>query len=59
MNRDQVQGRTQQFTGKVKEVTGRLVGDESLELEGVLENTAGKVRSAYGDTKDRLRKRVA
>lgn len=58
MNRDQVHGRTQQFKGKLKEVTGRLVGDESLELEGVLENTAGKVRSAYGDTKDRLRKRA-
>lgn len=58
MNRDQVHGRTQQFKGKLKEVAGRLVGDESLELEGILESTAGKVRSAYGDTKDRLRKRA-
>lgn len=58
MNRDQVQGRTQQLKGKLKEVAGRLVGDESLELEGVLENTAGKVRSACGDTKYRLNKRA-
>jgi uncharacterized protein YjbJ (UPF0337 family) len=50
MNKDQGKGGTEQ----IKELAGKLVGDEALELEGVLEGTAGKLRSTYGDTKDRL-----
>ncbi|HYW56899.1 MAG TPA: CsbD family protein [Polaromonas sp.] len=52
MNKDQVNGRVDQTTGKVKEVAGRIVGNDRLEAEGRAEKTAGKVKTVYGDAKE-------
>jgi len=52
MNKDQVEGRVDQAKGKVKEVAGRLTGNEELEAKGNLDQAAGKVQSTYGDTKE-------
>ncbi len=52
MNKDQVNGRVDQSTGKVKEVAGRIVGNDRLEAEGRAEKTAGKVQTTYGDAKE-------
>ena len=48
MNKDQVQGHINEAKGAVKEIAGKLVGNEDLEQEGTLQKTAGKVESAYG-----------
>ena len=56
MNKDQTNGRISEAQGKVKEVAGRIVGNEKLELKGKIQNTAGKVQAAFGDVKADLKK---
>lgn len=55
MNKDQVKGRVQQAKGSVKEATGKVVGNRSLEAEGKVDKTAGKGQAAYGDVKEKVR----
>ena len=52
MNKDQVEGRVDQSMGKVKEVTGKLVGNKKLQTKGLSEQAKGKVQTVYGDTKE-------
>ncbi|MES2945552.1 MAG: CsbD family protein [Pseudomonadota bacterium] len=52
MNKDQVEGRVDQSVGKVKELAGKLVGNERLEGEGLADQAKGKVQTVYGDTKE-------
>jgi len=52
MNKHQVEGRVDEAKGKVKEVAGRVVGNENLEAEGLTDQAKGKVQSGYGDAKE-------
>ena len=52
MNKHQVEGRVDEAKGKVKEVAGRAVGNESLEAEGQVDQVKGKTQSGYGDAKE-------
>ena len=52
MNKHQVEGRTDQAKGKIKEAAGKLVGNENLKAEGRADQAAGKVQSTYGDVKE-------
>jgi uncharacterized protein YjbJ (UPF0337 family) len=56
MNKEQIKGRSEVVKGTVKESAGKVLGEETLELKGLLQNTAGKALAAYGDLKSRLRK---
>lgn len=56
MNRYQLKGRINQAKGKVKELTGRLFGNRSLEGKGFAQKTGGKIEAGYGDVKDDARK---
>lgn len=56
MNKDQVKGRTDTATGKIKETVGRATGNKDLEVKGTAEKTGGKVRSTYGDAKEDVKK---
>ncbi|PTD96462.1 CsbD family protein [Pseudothauera lacus] len=56
MNKDQVAGRADKVKGKIKEVTGKVVGNKELEAEGRTQSTAGKVRAGYGDLKEDIKK---
>ncbi len=44
--KEQMKGAGQQAKGKVKETTGRSIGNARLEIEGNLEKNVGKVRQA-------------
>jgi len=44
--------------GAVKEIAGKLVGNEDLEQEGTIQKAAGKVESAYGNLKEDIKKVV-
>jgi len=57
VNKDQLKGRTAQVVGKVKEVTGRVVGNRTLEEKGRIEEVTGKVRAGYGDVRDQADKK--
>jgi uncharacterized protein YjbJ (UPF0337 family) len=56
MDKNQVKGEMHKAKGKVKEVTGRSIGNEKMEREGKLENAKGKVQKAYGDLKSDVKK---
>lgn len=51
MNKDQVKGRVEQASGKVKEVAGRVVGNDRLKAEGQVDQVKGKVQANIGDAK--------
>ncbi len=58
MNKDQVEGRIEQTTGKAKEVAGKLVGNDRLTTEGMAEQLKGKVQAGYGDAKENAKDKV-
>jgi uncharacterized protein YjbJ (UPF0337 family) len=58
MDKDRVAGSAKQAEGKVKEVAGKVTGDEKLRREGQGEQAAGKVQNAVGGVKDAVRDAV-
>ena len=56
MNKDQVKGRTNTATGKIKEGVGKATGDKDLQDKGTAEKMGGKVRSTFGDVKEDIKK---
>ncbi len=55
MNKDQVAGRVEEAKGKLKEVAGKVVGNEKLEGKGIADQAAGKVQKTYGDVKEKAK----
>ena len=51
INKDQVKGRVEEVKGSVKEATGKVVGDRTLEAKGNIEKNLGKVQAKVGDIK--------
>ena len=51
MNKDQVKGRVNETKGKIKEVAGKLVGNEKLEAKGKVQKIVGKAQAKFGDVK--------
>lgn len=56
MNREQMKGAGRETAGKVKQATGKAVGDRKLEAKGFAEKTAGKAERKAGDVKDTISK---
>ncbi len=56
MNKDQFKGRAKQAKGKVREITGKLLRDKSLEEKGRVQKIGGKIQAGYGNFKDDLQK---
>ena len=56
MNKDQLKGWVKEAGGRVKEATGKLVGNENLEAKGMVEKTVGKIQAGYGDLKNRFKR---
>jgi uncharacterized protein YjbJ (UPF0337 family) len=55
MDKDRIDGAARQVRGSIKEAIGRITGDGKTTIDGKVEKTAGKVQSAIGGAKDRLR----
>ena len=55
IHKDQIRGRVQETTGSIKEATGKLVGDETLEAKGNLQKNLGKVQEKLGDIKQNVK----
>ena len=51
MNKDQLKGRVEEAKGTIKEATGKLVGDKTLEAKGNLQKNLGKAQEKVGDLK--------
>lgn len=56
MDNNRIKGTAKQVEGTVKEQIGKLTGNESLEVEGKVEQAEGAVQKAFGKAKDALRK---
>lgn len=54
-NKDQVRGRMKEAKGKIKKVTGKLLGDKTLQAKGKLQNTLGMAQAKFGDVKQRVK----
>jgi uncharacterized protein YjbJ (UPF0337 family) len=52
MNKDQVKGRVEEAKGTIKEVTGKLVGDKTLEAKSNIEKNLGNGQAKFGDVKE-------
>ena len=51
INKDKIKGRVNEAKGKVKEVSGALVGNETMEAKGKVQKNLGKAQAKYGDIK--------
>jgi uncharacterized protein YjbJ (UPF0337 family) len=56
MNKNQIKGRADEAKGKIKEVTGKVIGNKRMEYEGKAEKHGGKTEAAYGDLKRDVKK---
>lgn len=52
MSEDKLNAKLDQVTGSVKEGLGKLTGDKSLEVEGLVEKGLGKAKELVEDAKD-------
>lgn len=52
---DKAENKAEEIKGKAKETTGRAVGNESLEAEGVTDQTKANVKQAGEKVKDAAR----
>jgi uncharacterized protein YjbJ (UPF0337 family) len=56
MNKDQVKGRVDEASGKMKEAAGRAMDNPNLEDRGTVQKVGGKAQKAFGDVKEDLKK---
>lgn len=52
INKDQVKGRVKEAKGTIKEVAGKLVGNEKLQQEGKTDKILGEAQARFGDVKN-------
>ena len=55
INKDQVKGRVEEVKGAVKEGTGKVLGDKTLEAKGNIQKNFGKVQAKVGDVEKDLK----
>ncbi|WP_347989579.1 CsbD family protein [Methylomonas sp. AM2-LC] len=55
MNKDQLKGRVEESKGKVKEVVGKLFGDNEMKAEGNVQINTGKLQAVFGDIKHTIK----
>jgi uncharacterized protein YjbJ (UPF0337 family) len=53
-NEDQVEGKTKDIGGKVKEEVGDATGNDKMKQDGQEDQVEGKVQKGVGDAKDKL-----
>lgn len=51
MNKDQVKGTIKDAAGKVQEITGKAIGNDTQRLQGLKRQAEGKTQKAAGDVK--------
>lgn len=55
MDKNRSAGAEHQVKGAVKELVGKITGNESKELAGKIERKLGKVQQAAGEASDEIR----
>jgi len=49
INKDQVEGRVKEATGKAQEVAGRVMGNHTQEAKGAINKNLGAAQAKVGD----------
>ena len=52
MNKDKIEGVTQQGVGAIKDAAGKILGNDKLRAEGLADKVLGSAKEAIGDLKD-------
>lgn len=55
MDKDRVIGTAKIAKGKIKEATGKVLGDSKLQAEGKVDRIEGALQNAVGGIKDAMR----
>jgi uncharacterized protein YjbJ (UPF0337 family) len=55
INKDQVDGRLKEATGKVQEVAGRVTGNHTQEAKGTINKNVGAAQAKVGDVTEKAR----
>jgi uncharacterized protein YjbJ (UPF0337 family) len=55
MDKDRIKGAGNQAKGDLKEAAGKILGNDKLKAEGEADKLKGKVQSAVGEAKDKMR----
>jgi uncharacterized protein YjbJ (UPF0337 family) len=55
MDKNRIEGAAKEFKGTIKEVAGKLTGNNKLEAEGKVDKAAGQVQSTVGKGKDAIK----
>ena len=58
MDKDRVAGSAKQIKGVIEEVTGRILGDAKLQVEGNADRAAGKAQNLKGSLADAVKDQV-
>jgi uncharacterized protein YjbJ (UPF0337 family) len=56
VNKDQVDGRVDEAKGTVKEITGKVLDDKGMEIQGNVQKNIGKAQAGFGDLKQDIQK---
>ena len=54
-NKDQVAGRVKEAKGALKELAGKVVGNEKLQAKGKIQKIVGKAQAKFGDVKQKVK----
>jgi uncharacterized protein YjbJ (UPF0337 family) len=55
MDKNRIKGSANQAKGAIKDATGKLIGDDKLQMEGKADKLKGKLESTLGGAKDAVR----
>ncbi len=58
MNKDQVKGRATEAKGDIKEAAGKMVGNQKLQGEGLIDQAKGKAQAGLGDAKEKVKNAI-
>jgi uncharacterized protein YjbJ (UPF0337 family) len=58
INKDQVEGRVKEATGKAQEVAGRVTGNDTQEAKGMINTNLGSAQAKVGDLTEKAKSAV-
>lgn len=58
MNQDQLEGKWDEFTAKIKQEWADLTDDEVRRAEGNIEELTAKIQQKYGDTREAVAEKI-
>lgn len=54
MNQDTIEGEGRDIVGKLKQTAGDVIGDRSLQGEGLIDQLSGKTQKIFGSAREAL-----